>query len=195
MLLENQIYGGNSSLLRGIFEEGVYLEYILKDKTRNRTNAYVISSKLKFLKIHETAKGDTPIGEAIRSMTGMEKENLEGVYRQITHIEKLKEEYKTLTGHDNPDKWYKDNNRINSLRDVCENLSMNQLAEYEIIYRLLSQEVHGKNSNSYFKIIENELVVANMEEEPLILPLMRVTVVKAGNLSRLIIIIQKSIKK
>lgn len=182
LLLENKYYAGNNTLLRSIFEEEIYLEYILKENTMNRTRAYIASSKLKAQKMLKTASKTNALGNKIREVTNLEISDLEKIFSQVPeeNITNLEKEYLDLTGETNPDKWYKEKNNVTSFRGVCEYLGVEHLANYEILYRLLSQEVHGKNSNSYFTIQDNQLVVEPLKEEPMVLSLMRATVVSAG---------------
>lgn len=180
-LMESQMYPGADTLLRSIFETATYLEFILKEDTKDRAEAYILSSKIKTLKIHEKSMLDDELGKTIREMTGMSEEYLNAVYTSVTKKDEIKNRYRSLVGNLNPDKWYKVNgNKSNSFRDVCEYLGQEKLAVYEIIYRILSQDTHGKEAENYFEVKGEELVMTPIQGNSVQLPLLRSIINNSG---------------
>jgi len=182
-LFDNKMFAGNDTLLRTVFETSIHLQFILNKDTDIRAKAYNLSSKIKMIKITEQSMANDEKGRAIRKYSNQTIENLQRVYSLTPDVERTKEEYKNLVGNLNADKWYSVNGGPSSFERVCESLGDLQLAEYEIIYRNLSQETHGKEAGDYFKVSEGYVYLDNLHESEMLIPMLRGII---GNSAKLI---------
>lgn len=176
ILYDNEQYAGTDALLRSIYEASIYLQFLLEKYTRDRCMAYYLSLQLKEIEIAETIHSDKPLGNLIRKNIENAGYSAEiELLEEKEKISKIKEDYKKLTNANKSSKWMrvqkKCNNqkdRLGSFRDICEYLGDESLVEYEMYYRVLSNEVHPKDIKQYYSREVTELTLGKKKKSNLV---------------------------
>ncbi|MDM5233362.1 DUF5677 domain-containing protein [Lysinibacillus pakistanensis] len=157
LLTSQQQYRGAPSMLRSIYENYIYIKYIFERRkyVNNRAEAYYLWTQLEIQKIMNVINSKEKKGEIVRK---------ELIVSAITpflkngSIEEMINRYNTLTEGKMVDLFSKipnfysksiEGKKYSSFELLCEYLD--ETFYYEIIYRILSLEVHGKSKelNSY----------------------------------------------
>lgn len=179
-LCNNERYVGVETLLRSAFESLIILKFILEKDTDKRIRSYQLSNKVKFINMVNTAIEDSPKGKRVRGYLQRNQNFFREWLEKIEDRKEVLEEFKTLTGKQKADKWFNVEFGLESLEKVCGYLGDEWAGKYEILYRVLSQEAHGKNSEDilyydkehqsesvllpFIKVIALEVMLDSMNE-------------------------------
>lgn len=178
-LISNNRYASGNIILRVIFEEYIYLTFILRKRkdTVELANAYFYSSKLQEFKIYNSIKQDSDCGKEVRNMLGFvdiqsftddlnsnnktEYKTYEEFYNHINkEYQKIRPNIKK-NGKEFPRSWFNYNGQINHFRDLCKFLDKEYL--YVLTYKVFSANVHGNRPNEAIKIIDNEAYIGEIQ--------------------------------
>ncbi|MEH7511617.1 DUF5677 domain-containing protein, partial [Gottfriedia acidiceleris] len=142
------------------FEHSIYLEYILKKDTATRGKAHILNTKINEMKLYNLLIDDKAESAETRRYLNWNKETLvENMKNQYPgkeikkHFEYMVEEYLKCFINENPklkQKWYSYDGTIKNFYDLCKHLG--KVAEYNLIYRILSEYVHGTNTLRKFEL-------------------------------------------
>lgn len=143
-------------ILRAVFENYVYLKFILEGDTALRGKAYHYSVRLSEFEMYDKLTEQTLQGRALREFVNVELDTLKEMYTEKTDVErrnKIEKEYVESIGMKwLGQNWYNLDGKTKSLKKLCNKLKME--AEYEFIYSTLSKEAHGKDAINWFDFQE-----------------------------------------
>lgn len=178
-LLDNNKHASIESLVRVIFELHVYLLYILSDYTENRGAAYALNIKTDELDYFEKLIGDKKVNIKIRKFLKLNKEDeIKKVDKLVKehsdsstyekYGENIRKRYKELffwnDGTKKVNRWYNANGKINNFSDLCK--YVDREVEYQLLYGLLSKDVHGKSALNALQIKSDELNIIEIHSDP-----------------------------
>ncbi len=146
-------------ILRTALETSLGLEYILKEKTIDRSMAFIFcmyKNEIKNLKkldlntevgkqFASKLRKDTNLnGIAIQPPTdlGIRRREIEDLLQSPIYI-KFENEYKRLNKVENNPKWYRLFEGPRNVEELCNHLGCHAL--YEVFYRNLSDSIHGSD--------------------------------------------------
>ncbi|TYS58089.1 hypothetical protein FZC74_13930 [Sutcliffiella horikoshii] len=159
ILVENKQYSSIDSILRTIFENYVFLSFVLQKNTSIRAKAYLYSTKIKEKHFFNCLIEDTLNGYKLRSFLNVNKEDLKRQFSENFNVEKVREieeKYISEIGMRRVEqKWYNFDGNTKTFKKLCSNLNFSM--EYELIYSILSTETHGKDAISNFSFKENRV--------------------------------------
>jgi len=165
ILIENSHHTSLDSLLRTIFENYVHLRYILKDDSELRAKSYVYSTRLSEFQMIDKLKEQSLIGRKIRDFVRVSLEQITQTYQSKTdpsRRERIEKRYINDIGMKRLEqKWYNLDGKTNSFKKLCKSLDLE--AEYEIVYSILSKEVHGKDAVDKLEIQKYYVGVKNSD--------------------------------
>lgn len=148
ILIENNHHTSLDSILRTIFENYVHLSYILKNDNELRAKSYMYSTRLSEFQMIDKLKESSLIGRKIRELIHVSIEQINQTYQSQTDPDKrerIENRYINNIGMKRLEqKWYNLDGKTNNFKKLCISLGME--AEYEIVYSILSKEVHGKDA-------------------------------------------------
>lgn len=191
ILNKNDQVVGVDTLTRSAFEAKQHLKFILERYSDRRAMAYYLSNQLKEIEMGEIIYGEDSVGASIRNFIEKRGYNYEMDFMNDNlKIDLIKNEFNKLTNQKKSDKWMAVQRKRNgkgdllSFRDICEYLGEEDLIQYEMIYRVLSKEVHSKDFKSYMEVLKNEGVIHFREPKSsrLIEPFLKGIVLEAGKL-------------
>ncbi|WP_256816550.1 DUF5677 domain-containing protein [Cytobacillus sp. Bac17] len=165
ILLENNHFASLDTIQRVIFENYVFLKYILEKDTQCRAESYFYSTKIKEIELLNNITEDSLEGFKVREFLDLKKDEV----KEKLKAEKMDENYKTKIyetyrkefGMQRPNqKWYNVDGKTKNLKLLCEKLGLT--VEYSLIYSILSIETHGKDAIRNFSIEENRVDLINM---------------------------------
>lgn len=191
ILYENKHYAGIDIILRSIFEASIILKFILSKHTKDRALAYYLSIQLKEVEVAETITSESDLGKTIqRYLKGFGYSPIFEFLSEEERINLIKEDFEKLTTSTKSEKWLKIQNKkntkngkkekISSFRGLCEFLGEDILAEYEIMYRMLSQEVHAKDIKVYYEEIDGYLQLSKRNESEMIISLCKSIIIESS---------------
>ena len=191
ILYENKHYAGADILLRSIFEASLILQFILKQHTRDRSIAYYLSIQLKEIEIAETIVSESDVGKIIKRYLKEYGHIPEfDILNEVEKIALIKEDFKKITSAEKSDSWLNIQTKrttnkgkkakLKSFRSLCEYLGDQTLAEYEVIYRMLSQEVHAKEIKEYYTENDGYLQLTKRNESGLIMSLCKAMIIESS---------------
>lgn len=195
ILYNNQHYDGGDLLIRSIFEATVFLNFITKQHTQKRALAYYLSIQLKEIEIGESINSSNDTGEKIRRYLSQFTNNVNMKFLDEKEtIEKIKTEFLNLTSKKKSDGWLAVQNskkvnkkngekiKLSSFKDLCEFLGEDEFVEYEIIYRLLSQETHAKDIKGYYSRNTSYLELVPKDYSDMVISLAKAYIIEASKL-------------
>jgi hypothetical protein len=156
ILLEKKHYASLDTVLRTIFENYVYLLYVLEKDTLERSKAYAYSNKIKEIHLFNMLTEDSLYGNQLRKFLGVTKENIENKFlpylnekykKEITDV--YIEELKMIRTEQ---KWYNFNGKTNNFKKLCREMNLSK--QYDLIYSFLSTETHAKDAIKNFSFEE-----------------------------------------
>lgn len=160
-LIENERFASGSIILRVIFEEYVYLRYILKKRTHvnELAESYFRYTRLQEKEIYNAIIADNETGEKIRDTLKFNdihsaKSSLDSNFRNnnfdtfedfydnlSNKYKKIRPDIVTRRGNNKERIWYNYNGKINNLRELCKELDIENL--YVLVYKVFSANTHG----------------------------------------------------
>ncbi|WHY63247.1 DUF5677 domain-containing protein [Cytobacillus firmus] len=165
ILLENNHYASLDTILRVIFENFVFIKYILDKDTEYRSKSYFYSTKIKEIKLLNMITEDSLEGSEVRKFLELKKDEVKEKLKAETMDENYKtniyETYSRDFGMSHPNqKWYNLDGKTKSLKLLCEKLGLT--IDFNLIYSILSIETHGKDAIRNFSIEEDRVDLINM---------------------------------
>lgn len=143
-------------IIRAIFENYVYLKFLLKDNTELKGKSYQYSVRLSEFSLVDKLKDQSLDGKRLRDFIGVKLVDIENMYDTKTdpgQRVRIEKEYLEVIGMKRLEqKWYNLDGKTKNFKDLCNHLQMN--TEYEFIYSLMSKEAHGKDANEWFELKE-----------------------------------------
>jgi len=156
ILIENKHQSSLDTIMRTLFENYVYLLFILKRETELRSKSYAYSNKIRELNLYRKLSEDSLEGKKLRDFIKADKEKLDEIFlskRDFNYMERIENTYFSEIGMKrNEQKWYNFNDGTNNFKKLCSNLGLS--VEYDLIYSLLSTETHAKDAIKNFKFSE-----------------------------------------
>lgn len=190
-LIENERFASGSIILRVIFEEYVYLRYILKKRAHvnELAESYFRYTRLQEKEIYNAIIADNETGEKIRDTLEFNdihsaKSSLDSNFRNnnfrtfedfydnlSNKYKKIRPDIVTRRGNNKERIWYNYNGKINNLRELCKELDIENL--YVLVYKVFSANTHGNRviesieidgNSGYFKPIKitDDKMIASM---------------------------------
>lgn len=162
-LNNKKLFYGMDSITRTAFENYVSIIYILREDSSLRAGRYVCINKLSEYKLSDKVVQNNKIGKKIRSMLAYDEKSAKAIVAESLDsnlrkdiekrmIDELK--FKDISGYP---VWYDDNGKTPTLRKLCHRLEL--IAEYEVIYGVLSKESHSMNAFSSYEISQQGILV------------------------------------
>lgn len=143
-------------ILRAIFENYIYLKFILEQNTALRGKAYQYSIRLSEFAFYDKLTDKTLQSRKLREFIDVSLDTLEKMYGDETDADrrnKMGQEYISLIGMQRLEqKWYNLDGKTKTLKALCATLKKE--TEYDFIYTLLSKEAHGKDAMEWFDLKE-----------------------------------------
>lgn len=177
-LLENNKLSSLDSLARIVFEHYIYLNYIIRNHTTKRGTAYIISIKLDENRLYKKLMGDNLSSSKIREFLNISKEDVNtelnkqrkrsGKERNYEdYVVELEKEYLNQfdwdTNNKLPRKWYNGNGKINNFKELC--MYIGKEVEYELLYGILSRDVHGNQTFGVLQFEPGRLGITNLTSD------------------------------
>lgn len=162
-LVENKNYNTLDAIARMMFENFIYLKFMLEKDTSNRGAAYIYSLKRRELRIFDSIAEQTLVGSKVRSFLNIKRDKFITDFPKFSDLN-YKEEIETFNPYDKKvktQKWYNFNGRINNLRKLSAYLDIED--QYILLYQIFSGEVHAQESLKYFHFEENYVTVLRKE--------------------------------
>lgn len=179
ILYKNNHFSGTDVLLRSVFESKTILEFISERHTKDRANAYFLSTRLKNIEIAEIVTDPNKRDKILEFFSDKDIEKIKEYLTNNETIKGIREEFENLTSANKSDKWLKIG-KLNSFKDLCD--YMGAEIEYDLIYRILSQEAHGKEMSDYFEIDKDEFILTKKSSSELITVFTRYNLIKVSEL-------------
>lgn len=146
ILEENNQSMGQKTMLRLIFESTKVLKFLLKEDTENRTKAFILSKRIKIAELYGILD-NKEVKQYVRKLGKSMPTDI-----NLKNLEEDKKTYYELTGKKYSGDWMavgiKGENT--NFRKLCKSIGDDDLAEYDLNYTYLSEEVHGKDIELYF---------------------------------------------
>lgn len=145
---------------RSIFESYVYLKLILKNDRRLYARSYIASQKASELSLYNSLIAENKDGMKIRSLIGKQ---LKDIKRDLNfegdeQSNKIQSQFSDVYDKRNvKQKWYNLDNKTKNLEQLCRKLDM--FPEYELVYRMLSSEVHSSDVLKRLRFESNQIYV------------------------------------
>lgn len=165
-LIENGNTSSLDTITRSLLESSAYLRLLISKENEIYARSYYLSIKLKEIDMLNKITANNKVGRKIRAlMKRSEKEIREEL--ELFNIEeeliKLRESYAdVLMKRKDKDSWYNLDGKTKNFEQLCIKLDM--VAEYELLYRLLSKEVHSLNVTDMFVVKEGSVLVKNSND-------------------------------
>lgn len=155
-LIDAKSYFGIESISRGIFESYIYLSFILQNNTKLRARSYALSSKTSEAKFYKTISDPGRVGKKIREFIGIGIEDIKNIIEDEDKFLNMHTEYfqDVLKYRNEKNKWYDLDGKTTSIEQLC--IKLDKQSEYELVYRLLSKEVHSNDVLNIFNIEEED---------------------------------------
>ncbi|WBL16433.1 DUF5677 domain-containing protein [Sutcliffiella sp. NC1] len=159
VLIEKKHYDSLDIILRTVFENYVYLRYILETNTDLRAKSYVYSCKINEIRLHNSLIEDSLTGNKIRNFLNTPKHKVDNYI-----FEGMNQDYKNrvLSVYLNEigmkrveQKWYNIDGKTRNFKSLCNKLDLS--VEYDIIYSILSAETHGKDAMAKFEFKDDHV--------------------------------------
>jgi Family of unknown function (DUF5677) len=167
ILLENKHYSSLDTILRTVFENYVYLTFILKKDTDKRAKSYAYSTRLKEISLFNSLTEDSIEGNNMRKFISVSKNKLSSDLSDKmdqVYQNEIKNIYLNDIGMKRVEqKWYNLDNKTNNFKKLCSSLGLSE--KYELIYSMLSSEIHAKDAIRNFLFEENKVGIVNKVKE------------------------------
>lgn len=167
ILIDKKHYASLDTVLRTVFENYVYLLYLVEKNTLERSKSYAYSNKIKEIRLFEMLTEDSLYGNQLRKFVGITKEKITKKFSPYIN-EKYKKEITDfyvdeLKMSRTEQKWYNYNGKINNFKKLC--IEMKMLKQYDLIYSFLSTETHAKDAIKNFSFHEGFIGLLYKENE------------------------------
>jgi hypothetical protein len=158
ILLKPKHTASVDSILRTLFENYVYLTFILDKDTEKRATSYAVAGKAEEYLMYDMISEDSNKGKKIRDFIGLNNSgDLNRKYEQHgISKEEINQTYLTELGMSRLEqKWYNlyPELKLTSFKKLSIYCDME--AQYNVVYRILSREVHGGDALHRFELKSN----------------------------------------
>ncbi|OHX38842.1 DUF5677 domain-containing protein [Cytobacillus oceanisediminis] len=165
LLLENNQHSSLDTILRVIFENYVYIKFILEKDTPLRAKSYTYSTKIKEIELLNYLTEDSLDGYKLRNFLDLKKDEVKKVLTADKMDDKyqksIRDGYLSEIGMKRTEqKWYNLDGKTKNFKALC--LKIDLFVEYNLIYSILSIETHGKDALRNFRIEEDRIDLINM---------------------------------
>lgn len=145
-LIDNNRDASIDSTARSILENYFYLKLILSDQNEIYCRSYFLAKKYKELILYNSIKDKSLKGANIRKLIGITLEEIQHDTKKLgdpeKYFEKLKKDYQDVLKLRRVNTtWYNLDGKTKNIEQLCKKI--NKEVEYEVFYRILSQEVHS----------------------------------------------------
>lgn len=147
-------------ITRSIFESYVYLKLLLLKDRRLYAKSYIASQKMKEFSMFNSLIAENKDGVKIRKLLG---KRIEEIKRDIKFEAEEKLNKVQLQFSDVFEKrgknqnWYNLDSKTKNFEQLCRKLDL--FAEYELVYRILSSEVHSMDVMKRWRFEPNQVYV------------------------------------
>lgn len=161
VLLDNAQFDAIDSIARSILESYVYLKFILSGDTDRKAKAYFYSGKKSENTYYDQLISKDQKGKRIQKYLNLNKKEIIEKLEKDSYEDykgRVQNRYIEAVGHENMKrKWFDLDGRTTSFEILCKNNGLE--VEYEVIYRLLSKDVHSSRAYSRLKMEEGKVSV------------------------------------
>lgn len=147
-------------ITRSVFESYVYLKLLLLKDRRLYAKSYVAAQKMKEFSMFNSLIAENKDGVKIRKLLG---KRIEEIKRDINFEAEEKLNKIQLHFSDVFEKrgknqnWYNLDNKTKNFEQLCRKLDL--FSEYELVYRILSSEVHSMDVMKRWRFEPNQVYV------------------------------------
>lgn len=167
-LLDSKSYDSLDMITRAIFENHVYLKYILTINTKDRATAYAKSAEINEFKLFDRVTEETKVGEELRGFIGKSIADIKAVNisaSNTSYRDQLTGDYLKLLNTTNINtQWFNEDGKTRNFEQLC--IKQDLRSEYELVYRIFSKDVHSSKALSRLKFSKNEVKVGNFNINP-----------------------------
>lgn len=167
ILLENNHHSSLDVILRTIFENYVYLKYILEDSCAIRAKSYVYSTKIKEIELLDKLTEDSLAGYKLREFLGVKKNDVIDKFTKVIDEgykeDKIKGYIDEIGMKRIEQKWYNIDGGTKNFKILCEKMGLS--VEYNLIYSILSTETHAKDAIQNFLFEGNHVNLLNVMKD------------------------------
>lgn len=168
VLIDANCYDSHDAISRMIFENHVYLKYILSQDTKERATAYAKSAKISEFKLYDLLTEETKVGKELREFMGISNAAIKAANlsaEDATYRDKLYKDYQNLLNTSNvKTSWYNADGKTGSFEQLCNKQGLR--SEYELLYRIFSRDIHANKALSRLKLTENQVQIGNFNVDP-----------------------------
>lgn len=159
-LIDSKHYPGIESISRGVVEIYFYMHVILSKEHSIYCRSYYVDQKLKDVKFFNKLLDKSPKGNNLRNLLNKNIKDIQEDKKKFGDPAEIKkdllENYSDVfEKRKERDNWYNLDGRSNNLHDLCVN-KLDKEAEYELIYRVLSSEIHAQGVLTNWEFKKNE---------------------------------------
>jgi hypothetical protein len=166
LLLESKHLTSLDTVLRTIFENYVYIKFILEKDTDLRAKSYTYSTKIKEIQLLNDLTEDSLDGYKLRDFLQIKKDEIRetlAAKMDDEYQKRIKDGYLNEIGMGRLEqKWYNLDGKTNNFKKLC--LKLGLFVEYNLTYSILSIETHGKDAIRNFHFEENRIDLIKMEK-------------------------------
>ncbi|UTR11059.1 DUF5677 domain-containing protein [Evansella sp. LMS18] len=171
VLIELKKNASMDTISRSILENRVYLKLLLSKDNVIYSRSYFAAKKIDDLKMYYKITTPGKLGNNIRELLG--NPSIESIKEASNYdsyeveVQKLKRDFEDVFRlREVKHAWYNLDGKTSTLEQLCNKKNIDMHAEYELMYRLLSKEVHAKDALSRWRFKENEVsvVIANKQD-------------------------------
>ena len=165
LLIDENKTAGLDSITRSIFENHVYLKLFLSNESSLYTRSYYLAHELRKIKLYDTVIASNKPGNNIRSFLGRSLEGLQNDFNgrvpDKLNLEKRFED--VLVKRKEKDNWYNLDGSTRTFEQLCRKLD--QTAYYDLLYRILSNEVHATDALKRWVFEPGKLTLLNQNQD------------------------------
>ena len=148
------------SITRDIFESYVYFKLLLTNERRLYAKSYMAAKEISELTMYNKLIEDNKNGRKLRELlnTSIERVNKDIGFNSEEKLKRISNIYtEVFEKRRKNQKWYNLDSKTQNLEQLCNKLDL--FAEYNLVYRLLSAEVHASDVMKRWKFEPNQVSV------------------------------------
>lgn len=167
ILLDNNHHSSIDTILRIIFENYVYLKFILERDSAKRAKSYVYSTKIKEIQLSDKLTEESLDGYKIRKFLGVRKEEVLEKFTEAMDKDfkedKINRYLNEIGMKRIEQKWYNIDGGTKNFKILCDKVGLS--VEYNLIYSILSTETHGRDAIQNFWFQEDRVNLLNITKD------------------------------
>ena len=161
LLIEEEKGTSIDIISRSLLESYVYFKLLLKKDRRLYAQSFWLARNIKGMEMMKKVLEKNRNGQKLRELLGRQLEDIErdmNIIKAIKKVSDLKNKYSNILNRRNEKQaWYNLDGKTRNFEQLCR--KMNLYAEYELVYRILSNEVHSTNILDRWCFESNEVQV------------------------------------